>query len=317
MTTSINLVFDGNSLTNGPSFSNGETYAEGLYHQLRASYNIGNGFANYAVSNQSTTNMLSDATTTIDVAANLNLQHNICLVMEGINDIYFGATAVGAYTNLVTYCKARQLAGFKVVIGTLTPRQNAGCPPTQEADRLTVNELIRANWRTFANGLADVAAIPEIGEFDRCRDTVYYWDLVHLAPRGYTLMQQCFFAAISKLLPSKNTAPYPHLSKLYFSKGDSFGYVIGSACAVVSLEAINTNAATRYIQIFDRSASIFVGVPATLSYPIAPGASISINYDLTLGRRGLDRGLAWAFSSTLNTYTAVSGGDCRLQLTYA
>lgn len=119
----------------------------------------------------------------------------VLLVWIGTNDIYNGGTPAAVYADLVTYCAARRAAGYtRIVTFTLLPRSAAGTPAGFEADRLTFNANVRANYLTYADALADVALDARIGISGCELDTTYYnADKIHLNSTGYGVV-----AAIAK-----------------------------------------------------------------------------------------------------------------------
>lgn len=190
------LIFDGNSLTVGQG---GSPYSSLITPFLNTDYTY--SLVNYGVGGQTTSAMLEDANTQVDTTSNISREKNVVVCWEGINDIYFGATATQAYNNLVSYCTSRRAYGFKVVIVTLTPRQNTNTPSFQETRRLEVNSLIRSNWTTFADALADVAADNRLGDYDDCLNTTYYTaDKVHMNNTGYTIVAQIVASAVNTLI---------------------------------------------------------------------------------------------------------------------
>ncbi len=141
-------VCDGNSMTLGA----GQTaYPTQLAAMLGSNWAI----SNKGVSSQTTQNMLADAATDIDQLYEAGNTANVVVCWEGTNDIYFNASAADACQHLVTYCQGRRAAGFKVVIVTITPRNDFPGTSTLPADKHTnfearrgsVNASIRTNWR--------------------------------------------------------------------------------------------------------------------------------------------------------------------------
>lgn len=193
----IQVIYDGNSLTFGLQSTGGNnypTYAQGILGSSYLGYNTG-------VTSQTTAQMISDAAVQIDLERDAVLwSDQIVVCWEGTNDLYFGASAATAYSNIVTYCQARQAAGFKVVVGTILPRSNVGTPVTFETDRQTVNTNIRNNWATFADGLADIAADSRIGDAgDETNTTYYSADLVHLNNTGYQIVGEIVAPVIASV----------------------------------------------------------------------------------------------------------------------
>lgn len=188
------VVFDGNSLTYRPADTDVTPYPTQCVRLLGE---LNYEWYNFGVGGQSTPQMTADAPTQIDVLFDRHRAKNIVVAWEGSNDIFFGNSAAGAYSNLVAYCNARRAAGFSVIVVTVLPRSGTATPGSFEADRQTLNTLIRDNWRSFAAGLADVAADGRIGDAGDENDTVYYKaDLVHLTNRGAGVVAQIVADAI-------------------------------------------------------------------------------------------------------------------------
>ena len=194
------LVVDGNSMSDGVGGS-------APYSDLISTY-LGNAWSisNFAVSGQTTAQMITDAATEIDTTLDEDLLCNIIAVWEGTNSLYFGATGAAAYADLVTYCQARQSAGWKVVILTVLPRSNSGTPTDFEIHRQTVNTNIRENWQTFADALVDIAADRRLGDLGDQTNTTYYPDLVHLNDAGYAIVAHYVASAVLQLAHTAEVA---------------------------------------------------------------------------------------------------------------
>lgn len=184
---------EGNSIT-----SYGTTWT-GITSAIKAGYTP--TLRNFAVSGQTTVQRATAAPTTVDIPGNKDKGYNILNFMEGINHIYFGATAAEAYEAIRSYCLARKAYGFKVSICTLTPRQNANAPVWQETRRLETNVLIRDSWSTFADVLVDIGGHPIMGQYATCTNTTYYSDLVHFAPAGNGIFASLVSTAVNSFLP--------------------------------------------------------------------------------------------------------------------
>jgi lysophospholipase L1-like esterase len=188
------VVYDGNSMTVGLGVSvNYPLVCGGLIG--RTSYIS----ISVAISGYTTTQLASDASVRVEglYTNNQYIAKRICCFWEGTNELYFGVSAATAYANIVTYCQARRTAGWKVVILTILPRSNAGLPVDWETSRQTVNANIIANWATFADALADVAADSRIGDAGDSDNTTYYLDKVHMTVSGYAIVAPIVAAAIA------------------------------------------------------------------------------------------------------------------------
>lgn len=115
---------------------------------------------------------------------------NVVIAWEVGNDIYFnGVSYMTAYNNFVTYCDSVRAHGFKVVVINLPYRNNyyysgnlitpGGDDTTQYSQKLlSVNTLLKQNWRTFADKFVKVP-------FSTYDTTDYIFDYIHLTQVGY------------------------------------------------------------------------------------------------------------------------------------
>lgn len=178
-------VGDGDSLTKGFSAGagTGGDYVTQLVTLLGRQWEA----LNFGVGGQGSPQMTADAPTEIDpLLTSLGRSRNVLGAWDVTNSLASGASAATSYSDYVTYCQARQAAGWKVVAFTVLPRSDVGIPGTFETDRQTVNTNIRANWATFADALADVAADTRIGDSGDELDLTYYVsDKVHMTAAGY------------------------------------------------------------------------------------------------------------------------------------
>ena len=196
-----NIVFDGDSLTNGTgslpwnNFPNSNDFPS----QVVATLDPAGTYYNVGVGGELVATMITNAPTVVD-AKLVTGANNIVVFAGGTNDLDSTDNAATTYGRIVTYCQARQAAGWKVVVMTLTPRSDAGVPGDFDTVRLSVNTSIRTNWATFANGLADIGADANMGTSGQETNTQYYnGDNVHHSPVGYAVRASYVLAALSKL----------------------------------------------------------------------------------------------------------------------
>jgi hypothetical protein len=193
--TPYSYVGDGNSLTVGAP--NGGDYLTQLVTLLGYQWSS----INFGVVGQTTTQMAADAATQIDPLIFDGHQKHILGAWEFTNELGNGVIAVTAYANYVAYCLARKVAGWKIVAFTVLPASNAGIIVSFETSRQTVNTSIRANWPTFADALADVAANPNIGPAGSETNVTYYaGDNIHLNATGYGIVAGIAKAAVLSIL---------------------------------------------------------------------------------------------------------------------
>jgi GDSL-like Lipase/Acylhydrolase family len=115
--------------------------------------------------------MLADAPDEVDAHYRAAGDLNLCVVLAGGGDFHDGASAASVFASLKSYCSKRRAAGFRVVVVTVLPSSD---PVTFEATRLAFDGMVRASWKTFADGLADIAADPRIGDTGDNLDRQFY-----------------------------------------------------------------------------------------------------------------------------------------------
>jgi lysophospholipase L1-like esterase len=179
-----NIVFDGDSITAGfPDHPN--------YYDL-ALISVGGAYKarNVAIPGQQLTAMASAAASRVDAYRDPAVAKNVLVIWGGTNDIASGTlTGAQTHTALSSYCTARRAAGWKVVVVTMLPRSYAGDVGATETERTAYNTAIRANWATYADALADVAANTTIGDAgDELNATNYQSDHAHLKTAGATIV---------------------------------------------------------------------------------------------------------------------------------
>lgn len=188
------VVCEGDSITWGYGISPGSKYPQQLQTALGTSYLVLNSAANSKHIDSSGTNDAVDEADRIDGCYDAARPANILVVWLGTNDINTGDSGSTAYTQLVSYCQARQAAGWQVVVCTMLPR-GAG----NETARTTFNTSIRTDWATFADALADIAADTTIGDLGDESNATYYSDSVHLTAAGATIAMGYVETAVRSL----------------------------------------------------------------------------------------------------------------------
>ena len=179
------IVFDGNSLTQGTGATAGFSYPDQCFPILKG-FRYG---GNFGVSGQTTAQMSSDAVAQIDSLYNSGLYSNILVAWEIRNSrVVGGRTMAEAYSDYVSYCQARQAAGWKVMALTVLPCNGGDEPPGFEAERVAINAQIVSDWPTFADELCDVAADTRLDDYT---DATYFnADEVHLTDAGYGVVAE-------------------------------------------------------------------------------------------------------------------------------
>lgn len=220
------VVPDGDSLTaDRPTSGNGLFAGNAWPDQMIPMLNA-TAFGNYdtydmAVGGQTLANMNSDASTEIDPLFNSDRADNICVVWAGTNDMGIGGgsqSGATTYSRLVTYCQARQAAGWTVLVMVCLKRNDLSNFPNQaaldafEVQRGIYNTNIRANWATFADVLIDLETLDYFNnttgaagadtnmDLTDPNNTIFFnADKIHLNALGQTVVAMAVKAAIEAL----------------------------------------------------------------------------------------------------------------------
>ena len=131
---------------------------------------------------------------------------NILTVWLGVNDIILdNRTGSSIYNYLVTICTHARNNGYKVIICTDIPTSwntttGSGTQINWETQRTTLNSLIRSNWNTFADSIADFGADPIMGVSGAQDNTTYYsTDKLHQTDAGTLILANILQKAILAL----------------------------------------------------------------------------------------------------------------------
>lgn len=193
------IICDGDSLTSGTGSTGGNTYPNQLITLL--------GSSNYEVINDGTgghkiTDLLSGASTIDEYITTIARPKNYYIGWAGTNDIYTSGTdAAVCYSNYVSLLSGRRSSGTKVIACTLLPRTNTSTPSYQEHQRQQLNAMIRQNWYSFADALADFGNDPIIGLAGSEMDTAYYdTDRVHMTNSGYAIIASIAKTALLSII---------------------------------------------------------------------------------------------------------------------
>lgn len=106
---------------------------------------------------------------------------------------------------------------------------------------------------------------------------------------------------------------------IFNSIGTSAGSNIKANNAkIFSIGAVNANASTRFLQLFNKNSAAVAGDLPTLVYPIS-GNHGFMKLDVTFwGYAGLyfSAGFSWGFSTTMLSYTAGTASECVFEARY-
>jgi lysophospholipase L1-like esterase len=111
---------------------------------------------------------------------------NVLIVAGADNDLGRSEGQVEtAEANYKTWALTMRGMGWKTIVSTTPPRTPNAAYPLYDAHRQKLNAWLRANYKTFADGLYDIDVIPVLAD---TKDPKYYKpDGVHLTLAGYEL----------------------------------------------------------------------------------------------------------------------------------
>lgn len=146
---------------------------------------------NSAVSGHTTWLIITNFSTEVAAHISRKAKNNIVTVFIGSNDgALYGATARHTANRLAAYCRQLKLAGAKPVVLTMISRVG------YDTFKNSYNALIRDEWRTYADAIADVADDALLGADGAYSNATYFADNIHPTDAGHALIA----AAVSPVL---------------------------------------------------------------------------------------------------------------------
>ena len=161
------VVWDGGSIMAGNGADRGYEFP---VQTLAVVPRVCRSFVSYT-SGARIADMLADAPNEVDARYDARADLNLCLLLAGGGDFRDGRDAASLYAAVRTYCLERRAAGFRVIVLTVLPSDRSA---TFDALRLAYDAMLRDGWAEFADGLADIAADPRIGETGDELDRQFY-----------------------------------------------------------------------------------------------------------------------------------------------
>lgn len=192
----LNLTGAGDSIMFGTAATGSLGFFNVTVSTLLTNLTPTSKWTNLGVGGYTWLDLTTNAATT-DTYYSTLYKKNILVLFCGTNDIAGGADGATTYARALAYCQARQAAGWLIVIVTMLPRGDA----TFEAKRVIYNNLVAANWQTFADAYYPAHLDANIGVASANTNLTYYnADQVHPINAGHAIIATGVTAAISTLL---------------------------------------------------------------------------------------------------------------------
>lgn len=186
----------GNSITWGVGAGAQNSYPTQLQALLGTGYQV----CNWGIPSQTTTQMITGCPgQELSLARQGLASADIAVMLEVGNDVILPpfVNSTTGYANVVANCGQLRAAGFKVVVCTCFARLGTGSSGATTTTITAINTLIRTNWATFADAIADLAANANLS--DSTNTTYFQADNVHLTTAGYGVVAGLVQTALSGL----------------------------------------------------------------------------------------------------------------------
>jgi hypothetical protein len=192
--TTNQLVFSGDSLTNGTGGGTPySTYVSPSGTWTKSTFGIP----------AATCNDIGEAQNLVLAKYAAGAAKNVVMLWCGTND-EVNYSPAQALTNLSNLSALYRTAGFKVIVGTVLSGNygtvNGGLNRDQWKNQF--NPLVLANWRSFADGIADFTTDSNLTADGAYANTTYFTDQLHLSDVGYHHVAALVQAAVDGLKPA-------------------------------------------------------------------------------------------------------------------
>lgn len=173
------LVFEGDSRTSGTGATTATAYPPSCARKLTANWKC----TNMGGSGATIQNMIDEIATTLAVPAG-TWSTKVAILWGSVNAATDAATMHG---KIITWCNTARAAGYTVIICTEVDAQDAARLSADWPNQyLALNTLIRDNYTTYADALADLGGNANLQ--DATNITYFDADKVHLTAAGYLVV---------------------------------------------------------------------------------------------------------------------------------
>lgn len=189
------IVFDGNSL-----FTRGNGNLENVFAASQSAYTTLTGARPAAffvsISGRTITRLIQEFPTK---TAPYLKPGDIVVNNEFVNELDSLQSVSDCLAKILQYRSMVQSLGCKLVLATVTAASSVYNYANFDADRQSLNSILKTNTSTYCDALADPAA--NVAFSDPTNTTYYNADKLHFTTAGYILYGQLIAPAIQTLLP--------------------------------------------------------------------------------------------------------------------
>jgi lysophospholipase L1-like esterase len=191
------VVFRGDSITAGLHAPRGLDYVSLVERRLTP---CGARCVRLGVPGETASEMAERAAAEIDPLYDPRLGRNVIVLLAGTNDLDAGTPGEAIAGRVAAFCRFRRARGFAVVAATVPPHGATDALERLERERQALNAALRADWREFADALADLGGDPALGDPRRADDSDLFVDRVHPAAGGHAIIARYVAEAVEALL---------------------------------------------------------------------------------------------------------------------
>jgi lysophospholipase L1-like esterase len=188
-------VADGDSITAGQGAPNPYT---NLVTLTPGHWDI----RNVAVVGEQLGHMVTAAPTVVDPLFTPGMK-NVVVIWGGTNDFAQGQTVAAVESLLMQYCSGRKAVGFRCIVATMLSRvgNNPVGGETLDADKNAYNTWMKANWPSFADGIADFTGTTLGCDGCYANPTWFQNDEIHPTIPGIATLEAPIISAAVDALP--------------------------------------------------------------------------------------------------------------------
>ncbi|MGE8128994.1 GDSL-type esterase/lipase family protein [Methylobacterium sp. NPDC080182] len=165
---------------------------------------------------------------------------NTYLLEGGGADLRAGTSDATCRTNCQGIIAQAKAAGFICFVSTVLPQgtASAGWTSAADAQRVSYNTWLKANYASFADGIVDLAGVPEATDPN---STTYYQDGIHPTAALATILGQAIATAVTGAAPAPQSLSLAATEAIDTAAINAAG-LIAQAMSLAATERVDTAA---------------------------------------------------------------------------